>query len=713
MKHLTLTILFFFQAYALVSQSAYTKEAANLIQNGKFNDAITVLNQVKDIGKSSEALFLYGVANYHSCKYKTALIALQESVRLAFNPLVRKYLGMSMYALGLYEEAAANYRIYLSGIDPKHKDFQFFKNEIYRCEKNILFKSNENFGFTEHAGNIVNSPGDEVRPVQSPNYLNKFYYSSNKQGSSGGPRNKFGIRDDKYGHHSFDMYAVETEESNWQPVFIFSEDQNTSKNEILYSFNPEGTKGYLMKSEGKEYKSPELLELSFSEDPNDKIPPFKTNISHFKPEAGDKDLFIFNDSLWIFSSKRMGGYGGYDLYYMEYKAGEWSTPVNLGKNVNSSFDEISPFLTRGSRILFYSSNRLDGYGGFDLMFSEFSTTAKGWTEPKNLGNLINSPMDEKELFVSGDGSSAMMSSNREGSLGGFDIYQIFFTEQITDHLQVAESPVFADTALINTQVVVTNVPETNRKKNSTIKKDFVNLPIFYNDSNLKTQIANQVGYLRELLTVYEELEIMILVSKGFDQNRDISLYQSAKTGELIANEILAGSKIQPERISVLGLGSNMPIVSFESNASERFNNRIEFIMINDRVPELNVIEDPLAVNNEILGDGYYPLQLLKSKLTYVVPFATSAQILRSEIVKNERNVVVFKKGGNPNMEYSMAFYKNFQDARIVKNDLLKKNLLNARIRPYIKGRWVDNKDLDALIKQYEDLGEYKKYEIID
>ena len=369
---ITLLILSFSSTFA---QNAYLKESTNLIQNGKFADAIALLEQVKDRSKSSEALFLYGVANYHLGKYKTALSSLQESVRLGFNPVTRKYLGLSMHALGLYEEAAANYRVYLSGIDPKHKDFNYFKNEIYRCEKNILFKSNENFGFTEHAGNVINYPNDEIRPIQSPNFLNKFYYSSNKQGSTGGPRNKFGIRDDKYGHHSFDMYAVESEESNWQPVFTFSEEQNTSKNEILYAFNPDGKKAYLAKYDGREYNNPEFMELTFSDDVDEKTPPLKVD-SHFKPELGDKDLFIFNDSLWIFSSKRKGGFGGYDIYFTEFKDGDWKSPVNMGKNINSPYDDISPFLTRGSRILFFSSNRLEGFGGFDLMFSEYSSALK-------------------------------------------------------------------------------------------------------------------------------------------------------------------------------------------------------------------------------------------------------------------------------------------------------------------------------------------------
>jgi hypothetical protein len=224
--------------YNARAQNAYWKEVTNLMQNGKFGDALTHSEQVNYRNKSYEAILLNGVSNYPTGKYESSLYFLQKSVSPGFITVKEKYPGLCIYTPGFKDEASADYNLYLSIIDPENRGFTCFKNVIYRCEENIVFKSNENFGCTENAGNEFNSPNDEIWSIQFPDFLNKFYYSSNKQGFAGWPHNKFGDRNEKYSVHCFDRYVVESEKNSWQPEFNFSEEQNTSKNKILYAFNP-------------------------------------------------------------------------------------------------------------------------------------------------------------------------------------------------------------------------------------------------------------------------------------------------------------------------------------------------------------------------------------------------------------------------------------------------------------------------------------------
>jgi hypothetical protein len=120
-------------------------------------------------------------------------------------------------------------------------------------------------------------------------------------------------------------------------------------------------------------------------------------------ELGDRYLQVFNNNTLIFSSKRKGGYGGYDLYISVKKDGEWDTPINLGPTVNSKYDEVSAFLTKSGTRLFYSSNRLNSFGGFDIYSSDYNVKTKMWTTPKNLGVPINSANDDLSFSVSSDG----------------------------------------------------------------------------------------------------------------------------------------------------------------------------------------------------------------------------------------------------------------------------------------------------------------------
>lgn len=86
----------------------------------------------------------------------------------------------------------------------------------------------------------------------------------------------------------------------------------------------------------------------------------------------DKCPSIFYETM-VFTSNRPGGYGGYDLYYSKYKDGSWGEPVNFGAKINSVLDEYRPILideniSDTKTMMIFSSNREGGLGGFDLYF---------------------------------------------------------------------------------------------------------------------------------------------------------------------------------------------------------------------------------------------------------------------------------------------------------------------------------------------------------
>ena len=96
----------------------------------------------------------------------------------------------------------------------------------------------------------------------------------------------------------------------------------------------------------------------------------KNNI--LSSDLDDKCPYIYDNTM-VFTSNRPGGYGGFDLYKSIYKNGEWTTPVNLGPNVNSEADEYRPILINegvdpNKNMMIFSSNREGGMGGFDLYY---------------------------------------------------------------------------------------------------------------------------------------------------------------------------------------------------------------------------------------------------------------------------------------------------------------------------------------------------------
>lgn len=96
-----------------------------------------------------------------------------------------------------------------------------------------------------------------------------------------------------------------------------------------------------------------------------------------------------------YTSDRPGGMGGYDIWYTTLlKPTQPSNSINLGMPVNSDSNDVSPFYDGESSLLFFSSNRAGGLGGYDIYCAQGQRNA--WQPPFNMGEGLNST--ENDLF---------------------------------------------------------------------------------------------------------------------------------------------------------------------------------------------------------------------------------------------------------------------------------------------------------------------------
>jgi len=124
-----------------------------------------------------------------------------------------------------------------------------------------------------------------------------------------------------------------------------------------------------------------------------------------------------------FSSDRPGGYGGKDLYVSHrLPNGKWSEALNMGASVNTTGDELAPFIHADNNTLYFTSDGLPGYGGSDL-FVMRRKNANEWNAPENLGYPINTIENDGSLFIASNGVDAFYSSDRADSHGGLDLYR--------------------------------------------------------------------------------------------------------------------------------------------------------------------------------------------------------------------------------------------------------------------------------------------------
>jgi len=130
-----------------------------------------------------------------------------------------------------------------------------------------------------------------------------------------------------------------------------------------------------------------------------------------------------------FVSNRAGGFGGSDIYRsVLLPDGKWSNPQNLGDLINTSGNEMSPYLHPDGKTLYFASDGHQGMGGFDLFVSRRDEVGR-WMKPENLGVPVNSTFDEISLITNAEGNHAYLSSNRSGGFGGFDVYACKLPEE--------------------------------------------------------------------------------------------------------------------------------------------------------------------------------------------------------------------------------------------------------------------------------------------
>ena len=118
---------------------------------------------------------------------------------------------------------------------------------------------------------------------------------------------------------------------------------------------------------------------------------------------------LLGTRVLFFVSDMEGGQGGDDIYYATINGGRVGAPVNLGENINTKYDDITPHYHDGK--LYFSTEGRSGLGGLDIYHSTWD--GSNWSDPENLGMSYNTPFDDWFLSYNKEGSSGFLISNRK------------------------------------------------------------------------------------------------------------------------------------------------------------------------------------------------------------------------------------------------------------------------------------------------------------
>jgi hypothetical protein len=235
----------------------------------------------------------------------------------------------------------------------------------------------------------VNSNKSEVKPIISADGNRLYFHRQNFKENVGG------------GSDDQDIYVTGNKAGQWGKALNLGSPVNNKSSNGIASIMPGENGAYLI----NEYKNNKIggQGVSFSKkELKGWSMPEKVIIEDFSNNSPYFD-FCISTSMgeMILAIDKADGWGDQDLYISQYNddSSKWSAPINLGEIVNTPLAETSPYLAADGKTLYFASEGHLGYGGFDLFITKrLDNTWTNWSQPENLGSIINS--DEHDLYYS-------------------------------------------------------------------------------------------------------------------------------------------------------------------------------------------------------------------------------------------------------------------------------------------------------------------------
>lgn len=370
------------------------EEARNAYNHGKLEHARKLFTEIiRQTPSFIDARIQLGSVYFDLKDYQQAEKNFSEAIRLDSFYKVKIFytLSLAQYRLDKFEEAKGNMEIFLAR--------EIYNNDLLNKAK-VLYK---NILFASEA--ILKKETLHLKRIEAF-YSNFSEYMPCVQAD--GNRAYF-TRRSPLGDE--DIYMAYKTDTNWsEPVPL--EVVNSHLNEGSPSISADGNflvftscdridriggcDLYYCEWNGKQWSSPRNLGE-------------QVNTPAYESQA----CISNNGKTLHFVSNRKGTLGGLDIWVTHKKNdGQWSVPRNLGPPVNSTGDEVSPFLHPNGITLYFASDGHGGIGGKDLFVSKLDSTLN-WTQPLNLGFPINSTGDESSWIVLPDGKTAWMASDQE------------------------------------------------------------------------------------------------------------------------------------------------------------------------------------------------------------------------------------------------------------------------------------------------------------
>jgi hypothetical protein len=428
-------------------------EADDHRADGDYYAAWRAYRQVLNLDANNEKASVYGAESLFHLNYPIdSAQVLQGNLAFSRMPAAKYYLARIRHRQRALDEAIALLNEY-SRIAPSKRGHspEEIGYLLERCENAKRFMASPMRSEIRNIGSEINSKYADYVPVILPDESALFFTSKREN-----PAHPVKNGDNTYFE---DVYVSFNEGGKWKPAVSVGHPINSETNDGCVAISPDGQRMIVYRT-AADLVSGDLYLTTLGK--NNRWQPLQLMPKEINSNYIEASACFSNDTSDIyFSSDRPGGYGGKDIYRLrKLPNGKWSLPYNLGRKINTKYDEDAPFLHPDGVSLYFSSKGHNSMGEYDVFRGVLNEDRTEFHPAENLGYPINDVGNDIFFVLSADGQRGYYSSVKKETQGDIDIYEIE-TRFGDNDLKVRQGYAFLDGAPGRAKVTLIDV-ESNQ-----------------------------------------------------------------------------------------------------------------------------------------------------------------------------------------------------------------------------------------------------------
>ena len=383
--------------------------------------------------------------NMALCMLKINKYEMFDYVKKAYelNPLVKPDIGFYLgYAYQLkwdWKNAKKYYNEALGRVSGENTVAmrKRLNKHIKECDNGLDLEKKKARVWIDNLGDAVNTKYYEYAPVISADE-SVLMFTSRRPDTDGGK-----VDDEDFLKRYFeDVYSSDKGKEDWEKPTNQLDEINSKAHDATIGLSPDGKTLFVYIDDSKGHG--DIFSSAMVEGKWSKPVRLNKNINTkwHEPSAA----LSFDGKRLFFVSDREGGFGQHDIYYSDWdeKSEDWGPAVNIGATLNTEYDERGVFIHPDGKTLYFSSGGHNTMGELDLFYTVYENGK--WITPVNLGPPLNTPGNDIQIVVAGNGRRGYTSSFRSDSKGGQDLYLVTFLGPEKEPMLLGEDNLIASIA---------------------------------------------------------------------------------------------------------------------------------------------------------------------------------------------------------------------------------------------------------------------------